>query len=277
MSLSASKGMKDTNDQVVRIKDIAKKAGVSVGTVDRVIHKRSGVSAKSYNKVMKILEEMNYEPNLMARALVSKKIHKIAALIPDARMDSYWEEPREGIAKAANNMKQYGIRVAEYIFDPTDKNSFIERAELVTKQVPDGILVAPIFYSESLPFLQKWKEMNIPIVLFNTQISEFEPLSYIGQDSYQSGLLAGKLIHYGQHRPCTVAILHIDEDISNAAHLQKKEKGFRNYFKQNDPNGQFKIITVQMNRSNLSAFAKAMDDLVEDHTDLSSIFVTTCK
>ena len=269
--------MKSSDDQVVRIKDIAKKAGVSVGTVDRVIHKRSGVAAKSYNKVMKALKEMDYEPNVMARVLVSKKTYRIAALIPDARMDSYWAEPREGIAKAANDMKQYSIRVTEHIFDPTDKNSFIEKANEVTQLAPDGILVSPIFYSESLPFLEKWKEMGISIVLFNTQISEFAPLSYIGQDSYQSGLLAGKLIHYGQHKPSTIAIMHIDEDVSNSAHLQKKEKGFRNYFKHNNLNEQFNIVSVQANRSNPAGFTKVMDELVEDQADLRSIFVTTCK
>ena len=50
----------------IRIKDIALKAGVSVGTVDRVLHKRPNVSEKVREKVEKVLKEQNYEPNMYA-------------------------------------------------------------------------------------------------------------------------------------------------------------------------------------------------------------------
>jgi Transcriptional regulators len=176
--------------------------------------------------VLKIIEEMNYEPNVMARALVANKVYHIAALIPDHTKDSYWLAPREGIEKAAKDLKQFGIRIKQYIFDPFNLKSFVENANLLSRENTDGILVSPIFYHESLPFLRKWHKKKIPVILFNTQITEYDPLSYVGQDSYQSGLLAGKLIHYGQSGPCSTLIAHIDEEISNSIHLQKKEKGF---------------------------------------------------
>ena len=53
----------------IRIVDIAKMAGVSVGTVDRVIHNRGRVSEENRKKVQAILEMVNYQPNLMARSL----------------------------------------------------------------------------------------------------------------------------------------------------------------------------------------------------------------
>ena len=56
----------------IRIVDIAKMAGVSVGTVDRVIHNRGRVSEENRKKVQAILEMVNYQPNLMARSLASK-------------------------------------------------------------------------------------------------------------------------------------------------------------------------------------------------------------
>ena len=57
----------------VRIKDIAIMAGGSVGTVDRVIHGRSGVSKESRIRVEKILKQLNYQPNMYASALASNK------------------------------------------------------------------------------------------------------------------------------------------------------------------------------------------------------------
>ena len=51
----------------IRIKDIAQRAGVSAGTVDRVLHNRPSVSKASFEKVKKVMEEMNYTPNMYAR------------------------------------------------------------------------------------------------------------------------------------------------------------------------------------------------------------------
>ena len=63
----------------IRIKDIAALAGVSTGTVDRVLHNRGEVSQKSREKIEKILTELNYQPNIYATALASKKknIHSL--------------------------------------------------------------------------------------------------------------------------------------------------------------------------------------------------------
>ena len=66
----------------VRIKDIAKMADVSVGTVDRVIHGRSGVSESSRKRVEEILKQLDYQPNMYASALASNKKYAFACLLP---------------------------------------------------------------------------------------------------------------------------------------------------------------------------------------------------
>ncbi|HEY9490198.1 MAG TPA: LacI family DNA-binding transcriptional regulator, partial [Chryseosolibacter sp.] len=71
------------SSKIIRIKDIARLAGVSKGTVDRVLHKRGRVSQEAHQKVMKVLEEIDYKPNLIARTLSSSKNHRIIALLPD--------------------------------------------------------------------------------------------------------------------------------------------------------------------------------------------------
>jgi len=77
----------------IRIKDIAAKAGVSTGTVDRVLHNRGRVAPDVEKRVLDILAEVNYQPNMIARALGSKKVYRIAVLIPDPTYDNYWREP----------------------------------------------------------------------------------------------------------------------------------------------------------------------------------------
>ena len=264
-------------NKTIRIKDIAEKARVSTGTVDRVIHNRGNVALEVRDRVLQIIEEFDYQPNMIARALGANKIHTLAALIPDPSFDAYWLAPKVGIEKAEKEVGQYGIRVQKFLFNSYESASFVEKAAELTALSPAGILVSPIFYREALPFFEEWNSRNIPFVLFNTQIEEFKPLGFIGQDSYQSGLLAGKLISYGQPGPCSVLIAHFDEEISNSAHLQKKEEGFRDYFKINKLTKKIKIIRAELNTVNTEDFRKLFMGIVKANPDLAAIYVTTSK
>jgi LacI family transcriptional regulator len=264
--------------QTIRIKDIAEKANVSTGTVDRVLHNRGRVAEEVRQKVLRIVDELSYEPNLIARTLGSNRTYRLAALVPDANSDEYWQAPESGINQATRELNKFGISVSKYIFNQFDAASFIQKAQELTQHQPDGILIAPLFYRESLQFFSLWHEMRIPFVLFNTQIAEFEPLSYIGQDSYQSGLLAGKLINYGQsEKDKTFIVAHIEEDIHNSAHLLKKEQGFRDYFAQSENiMGDYQIIRADLHTSE-SNLEKQIDQLFEKFPNIKGFFVTTSK
>ena len=104
----------------VRISDIARMAGVSVGTVDRILHNRGKVSKTAQEKVNRVLQEVEYRPNLMARSLALKKQFNIAALIPAFRPGEYWEKAAEGIDKAAGELNDYNIVVQKIFFDQYD-------------------------------------------------------------------------------------------------------------------------------------------------------------
>ena len=260
---------------IVRIKDIATRAGVSPGTVDRVLHNRGRVSRETTERILKIIAELEYQPNLGARALGSNRIYRLAALLPDPTVDPYWQAPRKGVDQAEKDLKQYGITVEKYIFDPYKVHSFVEQASQVREAKPDGILLAPIYYREALPFFRDWNAQAVPFVLFNTQLSDYNPLCYIGQDSYQSGLLAAKLAHYGQQAG-SIALAHIDEDISNSAHLIRKEEGFNDYFRKKNLK-LFNIIRCELNRSDTTSFHHQLDELLDSHPDLKTIYVTSSK
>lgn len=60
----------------VRIKDIAKLSGFSIGTVDRVLHNRGEVAADTKEKILKIARELDYKPNIVAQALTTKSSTK---------------------------------------------------------------------------------------------------------------------------------------------------------------------------------------------------------
>ena len=93
----------------VRIKDIAEKSGVSVGTVDRVLHNRPNVSKTAREKVEKVLKEINYQPNMYASALAYNKSYTFYCIIPEHESEAYWEEIEDGAAKACETRRDFHI------------------------------------------------------------------------------------------------------------------------------------------------------------------------
>lgn len=258
----------------IRIKDIARLAGVSVGTVDRVLHNRGRVSPEALQKVTAVMEQIDYKPNLLARTLGSNKNYRIAAILPDPNQDPYWAQSNLGITQAQLEWAQYGIQVELFLFDLLDRDSFQKTAHRVHLAKPDGILIAPTFYHEALPIFELFRETDIPFVLFNTNIPEAKPLSFIGQNLLQSGRVGAELMNLGQHEKGTLAVLHIDEDIQDSVHLLEKERGFREYFKEKSKID-FDIVDFNMNPKDPS-FEDQFKTLLEDK-NLRGVFVSTSK
>lgn len=262
------------NPRNIRIKDIARLAGVSKGTVDRVLHKRGRVSAESHEKVMKVLEEIDYKPNLIARTLSANRNYVIIALLPDPAKDAYWAQTAEGISQAVAEWAPYNIDIEVLVFDQYNKESFKKKANEALRKNPDGIITAPIFYDEAVLFFNDLKPKGIPYVLFNTNIPQVKPLSFIGQDSFHSGKVGAELMYLGQHDGGNLAVLHLDEDFHNSIHLLEKERGFREYFKnKNSLNFEIREFSFKPDERD---FDLQINNLLEDPL-LRGIFVSTSK
>ena len=250
-------------------------AQVSVGTVDRVIHKRGEVSTESFKKVMDILEKTGYKPNLIARSLGNHKTFKLIALLPDPIKDEYWKMAYEGVQKAGKDWSQYGISIKILFFDLYDKNSFKKSFKAALKNQPDGILTAPIFYQEAIHFFQLCRSKKIPFAVFNNNIPKAGSLTFIGQNLYDSGVVGAELLHINQNQPGTYAILHIYDDIHNSVHLSEKEKGFKDYFK-NLKTEKCNVLSVDLNLSHAPTLEKELNQLLNDPS-LRGVMVTTSK
>lgn len=210
------------------IKEIAKLANVSLGTVDRVLHKRGNVSKKTEEKILKILKEVDYRPNIYARGLVLNKSFKIVALLPSFECGEYWEVPSIGVNKAAGDFEQFGITIQIYYFDQNDIDSFVEQAKKVVEERPDGVIIAPVINFEAVKLAQKLHRLQIPYSLIDSNIPEGKAVSFIGQDSFQSGRLAAKLL-----KLCTAGnkllIVSIKNNENHNKTLQRRIEGFNDY------------------------------------------------
>lgn len=253
------------------IKDIAQLAGVSKGTIDRVIHNRGNVAKDVEDKVKQLLADIDYQPNLIARNLKNNRIYNIGALLPDPDKDAYWEVCIDGIQQALTEFNAFDIRLTTFLFDPTNTKSFLEQHKQVLASTPDLVLMVPLFYKEAKVVLEDYRDKSIKVSTFNNQIST-SVASFIGQDLYQSGRVAAKLIHsildHGD-----LAIIHIDEKYKNAVHMQEKEKGFKSYF-EDQPNFKNTILKCKIKYTETE---DKLRDFLREHPRLTGIFVTNSK
>ncbi|UWY26412.1 LacI family DNA-binding transcriptional regulator [Flavobacterium sp. TR2] len=259
-------------DKKYTIKDIAQMAGVSKGTVDRVLHNRGKVSPAALEKINEVLNVIDYEPNLIARNLKSTKVYRICVLLPDPVFDPYWLPCVNGIQDAIKEFKAYNVIIQTHYFNPESTKSFLKTNEAIIAQSPDAVLLAPLFHKETVEIIKQYDEMGIMVNTFNNQVESSSIKSFVGQDLYKSGRVAASLMNLilpkGQ-----IAIIHIDESLKNAVHMQEKERGFRSYFDEKNLSD-FSLTTLKLKYSNIET---KLTTLLEENPDLCGIFITTSK
>ncbi len=268
--------MKKRTTELTGVKEIARRANVSIATVDRVIHNRTGVSQETKDKIQKIIIELNYQPNLLAQRLASRKVLRIATLIPMGSDEtSFWEAPLKGIEQADAEINQFAVEIEKYFYDENLRSSFVEQTEKILKSRPNGILLAPSFIEESVRFTDRCKELNIPYVLIDSDIPTQGSLSYIGPNLYQSGYLAAHLISYLTKKNDPILLINISKEMDNHHHLLKKEEGFKAYFK--DHNRSHDILKLDINQTDYQSIEKRLTAAFEEHNDIKVVFVTNSR
>ena len=237
-------------DLRVKITDIARLAKVSTGTVDRVIHKRGEVSEQTRKKVEKILRDFNYQPDILARTLASKRSWTFSVLMPvSANGNEFWSAPVKGIEKALTEIGAYGITVKYYLFNQFDRESFAAKAFDLLSDNPDAVLFAPVFAEDSVKFIHECKLKKIHITLFNSFIEDINGIPYIGQNAYQSGMVAARLLSFGIHEPGDILIINLAAR-KHYNHIIKREKGFRDFFASKTlPANNFTLHTIDSNNA----------------------------
>jgi|APSaa5957512622_1039677.scaffolds.fasta_scaffold32212_2 LacI family transcriptional regulator len=276
LSLYKKKVSEEVPHRKIRIKDIAEQAGVSTGTVDRVLHKRGEVSLETRKKVLRIAEKLEYKPNFVARTLASKKEFHFGVLIPDAsNSNPYWEAPLKGILKAQNELQSYGVRLSIKTFSLTNIGDFAQKSSKLLELKPDGLLLAPLFYSASTKFLDKCSVLSLPVVFIDAQLKYSNHLSYIGQNSCQAGFVAGRLLGMGQADNSRFAVFNIASERDQLHHFNERDKGFREFFKEKVSNNE--IISYDIHGATSARLNEILLDYQRSSAGLDGIFVTSAK
>lgn len=175
------------------IKDVAKKAGVSVTTVSRVMNNRGYISKETRRKVEKAMKAIDYHPNQIARALQKSQSYFIGIIVPDSN-HPFFSDLIKYVEMSANE-KNYKLLICNSLEDPQKEAEYIS---MLRQNQVDGIIMC----SHTMD-VDSYKKVPFPIVSFDRFISSDIPC--VGSDNYRGGEQATEhLIQQGCKR-----LLHI--------------------------------------------------------------------
>jgi len=268
--------MQEINHKI-RIKDIAILAGVSEGTVDRVLHDRGDVSLKSREAVTKVLEEMNYSPNLFARSLASKKQYRFVCLFPAHQVGNYWEEIDKGLDIAAHDFMHYNVRIEKHYFNQYDTRSFVNVSKDILHNEPDAVFLAPIFRDETLTFTNELSKLKIPFSFIDSLIKEADFVTYYGQNSFESGYIAAKLLLSSLPEKSQVIVSRTQRKGSLSNQTLTRNKGFMQYIQDKDLKEHLELIPVEFNNEDENANRELLRSVFSTHSNIKAAITFNSK
>lgn len=268
--------MKENNHKI-RIKDIAVLAGVSEGTVDRVLHNRGDVSEKSKEAVTKVLEEMNYSPNLFARSLASKKQYRFVCMFPSFQSGEYWECVDKGFSLATSEFLHHNVIIEKSYFNQYDVQSFITVSGNILENLPDAVFIAPVFKDETLNFTSELNKREIPFSFIDSMLDEAPFLTYYGQDSFKSGYIAAKLLLGLLGEGSQVIVIRTRRIGSGSNQTLSRSKGFRHFIQENQLENKIEIINVEFSNSDEAENREILKKVFETYPNIKAAITFNSK
>ncbi|MGM0365556.1 MAG: LacI family DNA-binding transcriptional regulator [Actinomycetota bacterium] len=251
--------------QKLTIYEIAKIAGVSPKTVSRVINNEPNVAKKTLEKVMHVIEENNYFPNVSAQRLVSKKVKTMGLIVP--RIGSPYAT--QLVSVILNRCKFYGYTCIVYPYKYDSNNNVLLKdyqniIGLYLKGHVSGLIIAPPGGDDDF-FLEYISNNNIPTVLITPNAPYKKEFFIIKATDKKGGYQATEyLVGLGHKR---IAIITCD--LKRTFSIERLE-GYKEALKENNISI-FKDLVVEGNNSFLSGFSAAKQ-LINKKNSPTAIF-----
>ncbi len=257
--------------KTIGIKDIAERAKVSTGPVDKVLNNRGGVSKATREKILKAIKELGYKPNILASNLKSGKQRNIAVLIPKSTPNiPFWSLHQRGFDAAMEELAPFNFNLEILNFDQNDENSFKTQVDRAIGSQLDGLLMVPIFKKETKRLLDHCRSTEIPVLFFDSHVEDLEYTSFIGQHSEESGFLAAELLDKCLTRNQKILIVTLEEKDGNHLHFKKREAGFNSFHQKTN----VKLLKYENTTENLEKVKKDLLGILQQDKDIRGVFVT---
>jgi len=239
------------------IKDVAERAGVSVTTVSRVLNNRGYISEATRKKVYKAMEELDYQPNEVARSLFRKRSNIIGLIIPTVAHPFFAE--LTAYVETYAYSRGYKVLVCNSQLDASKEQEYIW---MLRRNQVDGIIMA----SHTLE-VEEYKKLSLPVVTFERFISNRIP--YVTSDNYQGGKLAVELL---LARGCK-KIAHMCGSLHLDMLANQRHRAFVDVAEQR--NVPYFTVETDINVFEMDKYEQLLADLMRQHPDIDGLFLNS--
>lgn len=238
------------------IKDVAAKAGVGIATVSRVINKSGYVKQETKERIEKVIEELGFKPNEIARSMTQQKNHIVAFILPNTKHLFFGELLYE--IESALYEKNYKLMVCNSSERIEKELAYIEM--LKTNRVDSMILLTNNDIEHLLD--KKYRIISFDRI--------FEGIPYVASDNYEGGRLAA--LHLIERGATKLMFVGDDQQGINSivkTEVSKRKQAFIETLKSNGFN---QVIEIEYPLGNYIDIPEAVQQQVLEHEDVDGIF-----
>lgn len=251
----------------ITLKEIAQMAGTSIGTVDRALHDRGRINPETKEKILKIVEQLDYKPNVMASSLSKKKKVHIG-IIMSAKPEEFCSHLIHGLKDAIDEVSAYGV-TTEFIFTDT----LSSREQMAAIQKLDASRFDAFLVNAGSKAVGEWIDRMIArgkcVVTFNSDVESCSRLCYVGEDPYSAGLLMGNQITEAVQKVRKVALFLGFKD--NYSHTERC-RGVKDVIRTANPEAEFLEFEYQDDAETARVEAAR---LLEETPDIQAVFAAS--
>lgn len=176
----------------VTIQDVARVAGVSVATVDRVLNRRPGVRSVTINRVETAIRDLNYQPDRIAARLARSREYRFCFVLPE-RSGDFWERINEEVRVVAERMTGERVTISVRRVDVFDGVLLANTLDAIGDMF-DGIAVVALDHPAVRESINALAARGVTVVTLVSDVPGSKRVHYAGIDNSSAGRTAGSLM-----------------------------------------------------------------------------------
>lgn len=255
--------------KIVTIKEIAELAGVSRGTVDRVLNNRGTVKEETAERILKIATKLNYTPNRAGKILAAKKKNlKFGAILLDSSSGNpFFMEVARGLGNQLQSLREFGVSVETRFSKIDQPQKQVDLIDELMEQDISGLIIAPINHSLVENRLKKLTKDGFPVVTTNSDIENCGRLAYVGSNYVQGGQTAAAMMNMICKPSPNIGIISGSEWI--LCHSERVES-FLTYAKEHT---NMKITDVLFNNDDNFESYSLTQKMLTEHPEIDGLYL----
>ena len=207
--------------KITSIKDVARKAGVSISTVSNALNNSRYVKKETKEKILEITKNLNYTPNIIARGLKTRSTSTVAVIVPDIS-NQFFAQVIRGVEEIAR-LRKYNVLLTCTYYDVLEEKKSIE---ILRQQFVDGFLFISGY--DSFAHIKELNDDKVPVVVADRELKEKKIPSVLIENFGAMRDTVNYLHRLGHKR-----IGYISYTYDNQTTVEKRFKGYCRGLKDN--------------------------------------------